>query len=46
MPPNMPPGCWTGGRAAAVDVAAPGCVIDRLIGAAVFGAVAVGAGAE
>ena len=48
MPPNMPPGCCTGGRAAA-ELAAPGvpgCVIERLIGAAAFGAVAVGAGAE
>ena len=44
----MPPGCATGGRAA-VGVAAPGvpgCVIVRLIGAAAFGAVAVGGGAE
>src|SRR6185436_4731692 len=38
----------TGGRAAAVVFmpGAPGCVIERLFGAAAFGAVAVGAGCE
>src|SRR5204863_4617074 len=43
-PPNRPPGWDTGGRAAVV--VAPGCVIERVIGAAVVGAVAVGGGAE
>jgi tRNA-dihydrouridine synthase A len=45
-PPNMPPaGCCTGGRAAVVAApGVPGCVIERLIGAA-FGAVAVEGGA-